>query len=74
MLCSRNQTSDVPFSRSSHTCDLNICCTPVATLPGAWGSRVRAGTGWPSVSVLALGETANLICSFYLSVAACTVV
>ena len=32
------------FSWSSHTSDSKIG-TPVATLPGAWRSRVSAGTG-----------------------------
>ena len=32
-----------------HTSDSKIG-TPVATLPGAWRYRVRAGTGWPDVS------------------------
>ena len=31
--------------------------TPVTTLPGAWCYRASAGTGWPSVSILSLGET-----------------
>ena len=57
------------FSGSSHTSDLKIG-TPVATLPGAWHYRVTAGTGWPSVSILWLGEVECLICNFYLSVAA----
>ena len=57
------------FSGSSHTSDLKIG-TPVATLPGAWRSRISAGTGRPGVSILWLGEVENLICSFYLSVAA----
>ena len=39
------------FSGSSHTSDLKIG-TPVATLPGAWHYKVRAGTGWPGVSIL----------------------
>ena len=39
------------FSGSSHTSDLKIG-TPVATLPGAWRSRVSAGTGGPGVSIL----------------------
>ena len=39
------------FSGSSHISDLKIG-TPVATLPGAWYYRVRAGTGRPSVSIL----------------------
>ena len=45
-------------------------CTPVAILPGAWRYRVGAGTGWPGVSILLLGEMESLICNFYLSVAA----
>ena len=57
------------FSRSSHTSDLKVG-TPVATLPGAWHYSVSTGTGWPSVSVLRLGEVESLICNFYLSVAA----
>ena len=39
------------FSGSSHTGDLKIG-TPAATLPGAWHSRVSAGTGKPGVSIL----------------------
>ena len=57
------------FFGSSHTSDLKIG-TPVATLPGAWRSRVSAGTGRPRVSILWLGEVECLICNFYLSVAA----
>ena len=57
------------FSGSSHTSDSKIG-TPVATLPGAWRYRVRAGTGRPGVSVLWMGEVESLICNFYLSVAA----
>ena len=57
------------FSGSSHTCDLNIG-TPVATLPGACRYRVSAGTGWPGVSILWLGEMESLVCNFYFSVAA----
>ena len=33
------------FSGASHTSDLKID-TPMATLPGAWRSRVSAGTDW----------------------------
>ena len=51
------------FSGSSHTWDLKIG-TPVATLPGAWRYRVSAGTGWPDVSILWLGEMESLICNF----------
>ena len=36
--------------------------------------RVSAGTGWPGVSILRLGETESLICNFYLSEAACKIV
>ena len=57
------------FSGSSHTTDLKIG-TPVATLPGAWHYRVSAGTGWPGVSILWLGEVECWFCNFYLSVAA----
>ena len=57
------------FSGSSHTSDWKIS-TPLATLPGAWHCRVRAGTGRPDVSILWLGEVESLICNFYLSVAA----
>ena len=59
------------FCGSSHTGDLDIG-TPVATLPGAWHYRVSAGTGWPDVSILWLGEMESWICNFYLSVAALT--
>ena len=43
------------FSGSSHTSDLETG-TPVSILPGAWGYRVSAGTGWPGVSILRLVE------------------
>ena len=68
-----NPACDGIFPGSSHTSDLKIG-TPVASLPGAWHYRVRAGTGWPGVSILLLGEVESLICKFYLSVAACTIV
>ena len=42
----------------------------MATLPGTWYYRVSAGTGWPSLSILWLGEVESLICNSYLSVAA----
>ena len=61
------------FFGLSHTSDLKIG-TPVATLSGAWGYRVSAGTVWPGVSILWLGEIESLICNFYLSVAAHTIV
>ena len=57
------------FVGSSHTSDFNFG-TPVATLPGTWHYRVSAGTGWPGVSTLWLGEVESWICNFYLSVAA----
>ena len=56
------------FSGTSLTSDLKIG-TAVATLPGAWQYRVSTGTGWPSVSVLWLGEIESLICNFCLIVA-----
>ena len=61
------------FPGSNHTSDLKIG-TPVATLSGAWRYRVSAGTGWPDVSILRLGEVESWICNFYLSVAACKIV
>ena len=61
------------FSGLSHTSDLKIG-TPVATLPGALHYKVSTGTGWPSVSILWLGEVESWICNFYLSVAACKIV
>ena len=61
------------FSGSSHTSDSKIG-TPVATLPGTWRYRVRAGTGRPGVSIRWLGEVESWICSFCLSVAARKVV
>ena len=57
------------FSGSSDTSDFKIG-TLVATLPGTWRYRVSAGTGWPGVSILWLGEMESLIGNFYLSVAA----
>ena len=64
-----NPACDGIFSGLSHTSDSKIG-TPVATLPGAWRYRVSAGTGWPGVSILLLGEVESLICNLYLSVAA----
>ena len=54
------------FSGSSHNSDSKIG-TPAATLPGAWRYRVSAGTGWPGVNMLGLGETESLISSCCLS-------
>ena len=61
------------LSGSRHASDLKIG-TPVATLPGAWRYRVSAGTGRPGVSSLWLGEVEGLMGTFYLSVAARTLV
>ena len=61
------------FFGSSPTSDLKIG-TPVATLPGGCRLRVSAGTGWPCVSILRLGEMESLICNLFLSVAAQTIV
>ena len=47
------------FSGSSHSSDLKIGA-PVANLPGIWQHRVSAGTGWPGVSILRLGEIKRL--------------
>ena len=41
----------VKASGLSHTSDLKNG-TPVTTLSSAWCYRVRAGTGWPGVSML----------------------
>ena len=60
-------------SGSRHTSDFKIG-SPVATLPGAWRHTVSAGTGWPGVSILWIGEMESLICNFYLCVTACTIV
>ena len=35
-----------------------------------WRHRVSIGTGWPSVSILWLGEMESSVCNVYLSVAA----
>ena len=61
------------ISGSRHTSDLNIG-TPVATLPGVWRYGVSAGTGRSGVGILRLGEIESLICIFYLSVAARTII
>ena len=61
------------FSQPSHTRDLKIG-TPVATLPRTWWYRVSMWLVFPGVSILWLGEMESLICNFYLSVTACTIV
>ena len=43
------------ISGMSHIGDWKIG-SPVATLPGTWCYRISAGTGWPGVSILWLGE------------------
>ena len=48
------------FSRSNHTSDLKIG-TPVAAIQGSWHYRVSAGTGWPGISILWLGEVESWI-------------
>ena len=53
------------FPVSSHTSDFKIG-TPVTTPTGAWRYRVSAGTGFPGVSILWLGEVESLIFNFYL--------
>ena len=47
------------FSESSLTRHLKST-TPVATKPGSLQYRVSAGTGWPGVSILSLGEGKSL--------------
>ena len=61
------------YSGLSHTSDWKIG-SPVATLPGVWRYRINAGTGWPGVSILWLGEVETLFCNFHLSVVAHTIV
>ena len=61
------------LSRSSHTSGLRNG-TPAATLPGACHHTVGIETGRSGVNILWLGEIASLTCSFYLSLAARTIV
>ena len=56
-------------SGSSHTSDLRDG-TPVATLPCVSCYRGNAGTGWPGVSILRLGEIQSWIRNLHLCVAA----
>ena len=63
----------VDFRESSHTRGLENG-TPVATLTGTWLYRVQAGTGWSGISIMRLGVIETLICNFYLSVSARTIV
>ena len=59
-----------PFSGSSPTTDFTLVLQwLLCQVPGVIG----LGTGWSGVSILWLGETESLICTFYLSVAAHTV-
>ena len=52
--------------------DSHISTLLVSTLQGI--SHDRGQGYWPGVSILGLGEIASLICSFYISVAAGTIV
>ena len=61
------------FSSLSNTSDIIIGIL-VATLPGSWHHWVNIGTSWLGVNILWQVEIASLICSFCLSVAACTIV
>ena len=61
------------FLRSSHACGLNVG-TVVATLLGAWCSRVSDRTGRPGASAVCLSETASLIASVSLRVVASGIV
>ena len=54
-VCLSIRNSPQGFSPSP-TSDLKID-TPVAALPGAWLYKVSAGTVWPGLSKLRLGET-----------------
>ena len=58
-------------TRLSHTSDGNIDILVPAVLY-ACCCMVNTGTGWPCICVLCGGKTANLTCSFYLRVEACT--
>ena len=62
MIPDSNLTCAGIFPGSSHTSDLKIG-NPGATPPVAWRYRVSAGTGWPGVSILCLGEMESLICN-----------
>ena len=73
MIRDLNPACDGIFPGSRHTSDSKTG-TPVAALPGVCLYRVSTGTGRPGVSVLRLGEVESLICNFYLSVAARTIV
>ena len=53
---------DSRLTRSTHTSGLTAG-TLAVILPGAWCYRVSAGTGWPGVSILRVGELASLICT-----------
>ena len=50
-------------SRLSHTQWLKKNGAVVATLLDPWHQRVRAGSDWPSISMLPLGEVASLMCN-----------
>ena len=68
----KDQSPHLPGS--SPICDIGAPVyietdVPVATLPGLRHSRISAGTGWFSVSMLWLSEISSLMCNFCLSVA-----
>ena len=63
----KKQTTPPPQKKNPSDLEIEA---PVATLPGAWHYRLSAGIGWPSVSILWLGETEIVIYNFYLSVVA----
>ena len=46
----------------------------LAAMAGPWSHRVSAGPDRPGVGIQKLGETESLICNFYLSVAAHTII
>ena len=76
MIPARGFDSNFPLGPSSwlsHTSDTKIA-TPVATWQGMWLYGVSTWTGLPGVSIVWLGEIANLICNFYFSIAVCTIV
>ena len=58
------------FPMSSHTMQWLKNWHSSGYLPGAWRCRVSAGTFWPCVGILWLGEVESLICNFCICVAA----
>ena len=64
-----NPGVDSRFPRWSYTNDWTTGILE-ANMPNTWRHRVSTKTAWPSVSIQWVGEMANLIGNFYLSVAA----